>query len=61
MLLSMQNNQIKLFNTLQGSVLNTYTGHTVSQGQGTNLYFDVKASKDNSYLISGSADGALYM
>lgn len=60
-LLSLQNGDIKLFNTLQGSVLNTYSGHAVISNQGQSAYFDVKANKDNSYFISGSGDGFLYM
>lgn len=29
MLVSLQNSEIKLYNTVQGNVLNSYTGHTI--------------------------------
>ena len=60
-ILGTQSSEVKLFNTQQGSVLNSYTGHTVPQNLGASGYLDVKTSKDNSYFISGSSDGCLYM
>ena len=61
LLVSLQNDEIKLYNSVQGNVLNSYYGHQIPADTIVGGYIDVKSSKDNSFFISGSADGNLYL